>query len=87
MRGWDISEAVFSQDMWALYCNILRADCTLFDSYDYSTSHAFSSAAHGAGEHWRLHPGTLVGLLLYAPCTIGCSFILGFWDACMHMLR
>jgi surfactin synthase thioesterase subunit len=32
-RGWDVNEVVFSEQMWAVYGGLLRADFGLFDTY------------------------------------------------------
>ena len=34
-RGWDIAEVVFSPAMWPVYHQLLRADFTMFDEYEY----------------------------------------------------
>eukprot|EP00884_Botryococcus_braunii_P006353 jgi/Botrbrau1/15719/Bobra.4_1s0089.2 len=34
-RGWDVNEVVFSEALWPVYHSLMRADFTLFDSYQY----------------------------------------------------
>ncbi len=35
-RGWDLNEIVFSPSLWPTYHNLMRADFTLFDEYEYT---------------------------------------------------
>jgi hypothetical protein len=60
MRGWDISEVVFTPAMWPIYQPLLRADCTLFDSYVHKPLQPpvmSPGAAHAADSSTGLRPG------------------------------